>query len=127
MNINRKKHILIVEDDSSTKALYTSILSENYRLSSVSTVEDAKEIIENEPFDLVIVDIGLPRELNGIDLIVYIRQNNQPRRLSILTITAHASHQTRLDSIAAGSDEFLSKPVHPNDLIAAVEHQLEST
>ena len=126
MNINRKKHILIVEDDSSTKALYTSILSENYRLSSVSTVEDAKEIIENEPFDLVIVDIGLPRELNGIDLIVHIRQNDQDRRLSILTITAHASNQTRLDSISAGSDDFLSKPVHPNDLIAAVEQQLES-
>ena len=84
--------------------------------------------LANETFDVVLMDLQMP-VMDGIDATVAIRARERLSggRVRIVAMTAHATNSDRERCLAAGMDSYLSKPIDPQLLFAAVEQEQEST
>ena len=124
MASNRSK-VLIVEDDLSSQQYYEIILEDSYELEIVTTVEESKEALLASEFSVAIVDLSLPGNENGIDLIKYIREKYPDKPIPI-ALTAHALPQSRKEALDAGAAEFFTKPILNAVLIESIEKQIQS-
>ena len=115
-----KPKLLIVEDDISSQQYYTIILSDLYDLTIVATVEKARQALRETEFSLAIIDISLPGDEDGIDLIKFL-VNEHPQKLPAIAITAHAFPQNREEALTAGAVEFFTKPIMSRVLLDAVQ------
>ena len=120
-----KPKILIAEDDLSSQQYYSIILEDLYDLTIVSTVIDAKELLKKNDYQIAIIDISLPGEGNGIDLIQYVKARKKEYPICI-ALTAHAFPHTRISALEAGAAEFFTKPIMSEALIASIEGHLKS-
>ncbi|MBC8191302.1 MAG: response regulator [Candidatus Marinimicrobia bacterium] len=119
-----KPKLLVVEDDISSQQYYTVILSDLYDLTMVSTVERAKQALSETKFRLAIVDISLPGDENGIDLIKFLTLEHG-QTLPAIAISAHAFPQNRQDTFAAGAVEFYTKPILGGILIEIIKKYIQ--
>ncbi|MBT3630247.1 MAG: response regulator transcription factor [Candidatus Marinimicrobia bacterium] len=115
----RKPMVLIVEDDLSSQQYYEVIFEDEYEITMVSTVAEAKQALKENVFEVAIVDISLPGGKSGIDMIEYLCSNYHNKPVAIV-VTAHAFQENRDDVLEAGAAEFFSKPVLSENLLAAV-------
>jgi len=121
---NNKPKLLIVEDDTSSQTYYSVILKGQYDVCIVSTVEDAKTALEENDFSLAIIDISLPGEEDGIDLIKYlVREYSE--KLPSIAITAHAFQHNREEALEAGAVEFFTKPIMSGVVLDAVQKYVQ--
>ena len=115
----RKPMVLIVEDDLSSQQYYEVIFEDEYEITMVSTVAEAKQALKENVFEVAIVDISLPGGKSGIDMIEYLCSNYHNKPVAIV-VTAHAFQENRDDVLEAGAAEFFSNPVLSENLLAAV-------
>jgi len=106
----QKPVILIVEDDLSSQQYYEVVLEDEYNLDIVPMAKDARQALEAKMYGVIIIDISLPGEEDGIELIGHIR-NELGLNSPILVITAHAFPENRFEAMQAGASEFFSKPI----------------
>ncbi len=119
-NILKNKTILLVDDDMRNVFALSSLL-ENYDM-NVIVGKNGKEAIEKlkanaRVVDLVLMDIMMP-EMNGYDAMKIIRKEKRFEKLPIIALTAKAMKGDREKCIAAGANEYLSKPVEKEKLIS---------
>ncbi|BAJ01146.1 response regulator transcription factor [Shewanella violacea] len=108
--------ILLVEDDLELqKNLKQHLLDANFTLDVASDGEDGLFQGCEHNYDAGIIDVGLPK-LNGIELITRLRE--QEVDFPILILTARDSWQDKVAGLDAGADDYLTKPFHPQELIA---------
>ena len=91
-------------------SLQTLLAGEGYRLLAAASLVQALDMLEREHVDVVIGDISLS-DRDGIELCRQIRQQPDLEELPILLIAAAEDHQIRLQSLQAGADDFISKPL----------------
>ena len=115
-----KTKLLIVEDDISSQQYYDIILSDLYDLTIVATVVAAKQAIQKTKFSISIIDISLPGDENGIDLIKFL-VSEYGKKLPAIAISAHAFPQNRIETIEAGAVEFFTKPIMSGTLLDALQ------
>lgn len=120
-----KPKILIAEDDLSSQQYYTIILEDLYDLTIVSTVVDATKLLKQNDYQIAIIDISLPGEGNGIDLIQYVQAQKKQYPICI-ALTAHAFPHTRISALEAGAAEFFTKPIMSEALIDSIEGHLKN-
>ena len=114
--------ILVVEDDSTNRILATNILRRNgYAIAIAKDGLEAVEMCGLDSFDLILMDVQMPN-MNGLEATAAIRKMEEPkgRHTPILALTAHAMDGDRERSIAAGMDDYLSKPIHSKDLLSKI-------
>jgi len=111
--------VLIVEDDLSSQQYYTIIFSGHYEITMAADVAEAKEFLKNEEFQVAIVDISLPGDENGLDLIKYLCEEYPDKPVPI-ALTGHAFPKNREDALAAGAVEFFTKPIMSRLLLDTV-------
>ncbi len=119
-NILKDKTVLLVDDDMRNVFALSSLL-ESYDL-KVIVGKNGKEAIEKlranaRVVDLVLMDIMMP-EMNGYDAMKIIRKEKRFEKLPIIALTAKAMKGDREKCIAAGANEYLSKPVEREKLIS---------
>lgn len=109
--------ILVVEDDSTNAEMICILLrSWGHEVVLAENASAALNALEETAFDLLLVDIRMP-DMDGTDLTREIRgREREDVRLPIVALTANVADGTRADSLAAGMDEFLTKPVDPGAL-----------
>lgn len=125
-------NILLVEDDSSLG----ETLKERLERESVGksllvvhwcqTVGEAEAAIQNRPFDLLILDVGLP-DGNGMELAERVKSGKLAQRstgVPILFLTAMNTPEMRLKGYELGAIEFIPKPFHLRELLLRVHHVL---
>jgi DNA-binding response OmpR family regulator len=106
--------ILIVEDDPQiTKSLAINLKFSGYETCSASNLHDAWELLKNEHFDLMCLDIGLP-DGSGLDLCQKIR--NEGNDIPVLFISARTDEATVVKGINSGADDYLRKPFGMEEL-----------
>jgi DNA-binding response OmpR family regulator len=116
-----KKRILVVDDDVSILRVFKNILEkEGYIVDVAETGKDALEKIENKKFDVCLVDVRLP-DMDGTDLLLNIP--NDSRTIKII-ITGFSTDEVGKKAADYGADDFLVKPVKPQELIATVKERL---
>ena len=100
--------ILIVEDDPQiAKSLKINLKFSGYETYGASTIQEAWELLKNEHFDLMCLDIGLP-DGNGLDLCQKIR--NEGNDIPVLFLSARTDEATVVKGINCGADDYLRKP-----------------
>ena len=119
-NVLKDKTILLVDDDMRNVFALSSLL-ENYDM-KVIVGKNGKEAIEKlkanaEVIDLVLMDIMMP-EMNGYEAMKIIRKEKRFEKLPMIALTAKAMKGDREKCIAAGANEYLSKPVEKEKLIS---------
>jgi len=110
--------ILIVEDEANLRAqLETRLRRAGYAVDAAADGEDGFYLGRENPFDLAVVDLGLPR-LSGIEVIR--RWREAGRHFPILILTARGRWQDKVEGLNAGADDYLVKPFQAEELHARI-------
>ncbi|CAM3886587.1 response regulator transcription factor [Shewanella aquimarina] len=111
--------LLLVEDDLALQEnLRQHLLDANYTLDIASDGEEGLFQGQEYPYDAAIIDVGLPK-LDGIALIARLREEGID--YPILILTARDNWQDKVEGLDAGADDYLTKPFHPEELIARLK------
>ncbi len=114
-------HVLVAEDSPVSRKVAVAILERlGYRVDAVTNGVEVVQALEDLPYDLVLMDCEMP-EMDGLEATRRIRQRDPAKRTPIIALTAHAFPEDRERCLEAGMDDYLSKPVRPQDLATAVE------
>lgn len=112
-----QKKILIVEDDKEISGLVTSHLKqENFKVFTAFDGEEALQLFENKPIDLVLLDLMLPK-LNGMEFLKRIRETSF---VPVLIISAKESDVDKTLGLGFGADDYISKPFSVIELAARI-------
>jgi two-component system, NtrC family, response regulator HydG len=109
--------IMIVDDDVVTARFMTHVLGKRggFEVCHAPDPQSALAMARSQSWDLVITDVEMPG-MSGLELLRALREIS--RDLPVAVITGHASVDYAIQAIRSDADEFLEKPVHPDDLIA---------
>jgi DNA-binding response OmpR family regulator len=111
--------ILMVDDDPSLVKMITFLLKdEGYDVISASTGTEALQILQQQWVDMVILDIMLPRGMDGFEICRRVRETN---RVPIIMLSAKGSTEDRVRGLLDGADDYLPKPCEPAELLARVK------
>jgi len=118
--------ILVAEDNPTNQKLVVTLLEQQgHRVVLASDGRQALARAAEQVFDLILMDVQMP-ELSGLEAAAAIREREQGtgRRVPIVALTAHAMTGDRERCLAAGMDGYVSKPLRPDELFAAIEAAL---
>ncbi len=121
---NKKKHILIVDDDDRIRDLLKDYLSENnYIVSTSENAQEAKKKLEFLKFDILILDVMMPGQ-NGYDLTKEIKKKI---KVPIILLTAKGEVENRIKGLEIGADDYISKPFEPKELLLRIKNIIKFT
>ncbi len=120
--------LLLVEDDSDLRAYLTRLLTaDGWSVRAVPDAETAMEAMDlpDRPVDLVITDVMLPGR-SGLYLVEQLRHSSRNDRLPIIVLTARHGTSATSEGLAAGADDYITKPFSSQELLARVRanHEL---
>ncbi|MEZ5774906.1 MAG: phosphate regulon transcriptional regulator PhoB [Hyphomicrobiaceae bacterium] len=112
--------VLVVEDEEPIAMLLRyNLESEGFRVSVATTAEEAAHVIADDPPDLIVLDWMLP-ETSGFELLRQLRSGRAGSAIPILMLTARAEEGDRVRGLAAGADDYVTKPFSLPELIARI-------
>jgi two-component system phosphate regulon response regulator PhoB len=119
-----KEKILVVDDEKDILELIDYNLSKNgYRVKTVTTGEDALELIRENEYDLIILDLMLPG-VDGFDLCKMIKADKAKSSIPIVMVTAKSEEADKVAGLEIGADHYVTKPFSPRELLAIVKATL---
>ena len=114
--------ILVVEDDPDLKRQLVEALSvAGYAVDAAGDGEEGYFLGDTEPYDLVILDLGLPK-MDGISVLEQWRRSE--RKFPVIILTARDRWSDKVAGMDAGADDYLAKPFHMEELLARVRAQV---
>lgn len=114
----KKIKIIIVEDDPDIQFMYQEILSDNFSIKIIDNPEKAYNILDKEFYDLMILDIILPKE-TGDSFLVNLRQDNKLENLKVIVVSVLGDIGEKLKDID-NRIEYLHKPFDKESLIKLI-------
>ena len=124
MNTSQSPRILAVEDNPETQLLLEHLLKGSYDVDMVPGIEGALDAVENNAYDILLLDINLNEDETGTDLLRLIREREGMDAVPAVALTAYAMPGDREDFLNKGFDEYVSKPFTRDDLTDAIENTL---
>src|SRR5262245_66305791 len=114
--------VLVVEDDSDLNRQLVSALSDaGYAVAAAFAGADAFFLGATEPYDVVILDIGLPK-MDGIRVLEQWRRAE--RNMPVIILTARDRWSDKVTGMDAGADDYVAKPFHMQELLARIRAQV---
>ena len=111
--------LLLVEDDELLRnSLHESLSQAGFAVDATGSVLTADQLAQQEDYRLIVLDIGLP-DGDGLQLLARWRDAGQD--LPILLLTARDRWQDKVNGLKAGADDYLTKPFHPEELLARLQ------
>lgn len=119
--------IAVIEDNPDNRMLVQAILEDRYDIAEYASGVDAIERLPGDPPDLVLLDISLP-QMDGTEVLSWIRRQPELQGLPVIALTAHAMAGDREKYLAAGFDDYVTKPILDEDvLLEAIQRCLDRT
>ena len=116
--------ILIVDDEDATRALCRDIAAEmGLEVHTASTTNEALELLEQSPVDIVVTDLKVP-QLGGLELLKRI-STSQPST-SVMVLTQYGTIETAVTATRLGARDYVTKPFHVEELRAKIERLIQS-
>ncbi|MDP2158533.1 MAG: response regulator [Nitrospirota bacterium] len=119
------KTILIVEDSATTRALIRAVIDE---LGEYETVEagsgfEALKMLPQQEYDLIVTDINMP-DINGLELINFVRNNPRYNHLPIIIVSTERSEEDKKRGMALGATAYVTKPFKSSELQEVIKKTL---
>ena len=115
------ERVLIVDDDPDIQKLVSYNLHQaGFRVSTAATGLAALESVQEQPPDLIILDIMLP-DRDGLEVCRKLRQLDKSRRIPIIMLTARTQEVDRVVGFELGADDYVMKPFSPRELVLRVK------
>ncbi len=117
----QEKHILVVDDDTRLRELLQRFLRENgYMVSAAKDADDARELLKHYRFDLLIVDVMMPRE-SGFEFLAKLRKESL---VPVIMLTAMGGVEDRIVGLENGADDYIAKPFDTKELLLRIANIL---
>ena len=123
---NRKARVLVVEDNPVNQRVALGLVEkQGCSAQAVGNGREALAILAEEHFDLMLMDVQMP-EMDGIEATIAIRQRERETsaHVPIIAMTAHSLESDRTRCLAAGMDDYLTKPIDSHELATALDRVL---
>ena len=121
--MDKKKSILIVDDDKAVLGVIKDILElQGYRVDTAETGQEALEKTKTRYYNLALLDIKLP-DMEGTQLLTKMHRDI-PKMMKIM-ITGYASLENAVESLNLGADAYLMKPIEAEKMLKVVEDKLK--
>ena len=123
--------ILDIDDDVDVLVARKMVLEHNdYDVVQATSIDVAKEILENEKIDLIILDVMMQKDSDGFNFAQYVKMNEKLKQIPILMVTAVSQRtpfkfNVETDGAFLPVEKFLDKPVDPDLLIATIRGLLK--
>ena len=115
-----KPIVLVVEDDPNSQKLMEFYLKKGYKTCFAVSVSEAKQQLKKHPVNLILLDLSLIGDEDGLDLTRYLRKTKKWRDIPIIASTAHAFTTDRDNCLAAGCNDYLTKPIKREELLEKI-------
>jgi two-component system, NtrC family, response regulator PilR len=120
--IASKPRILVLDDEPDLRTLYElALLGQGYEVDLAADLNEARQLLKHERFDVLITDMRLPDGL-GLELVQQIASERRPERCVV--ITAYGSAENAVSALKAGAFDYLTKPVDVQRLRQVVKEAL---
>jgi len=117
-------HIVIVEDEDILRQFLTyHVEHTGYRATPVATGTEMMAVVEREPVDLILMDLGLP---DG-DGLSWAQKLKESGNIPIVVLTGRTGDDDRIMALGLGADDYLTKPCDPRELLLRIRNILERT
>jgi len=114
--------VLVIEDDPDlNRQLSTALVDAGYAVDCAHDGEEGYFLGDTEPYDIVILDIGLPKK-DGISVLEQWRRAE--RNMPVILLTARDRWSDKVQGMDAGADDYVAKPFHMEELLARVRAQV---
>jgi CheY-like chemotaxis protein len=123
-----KLRILLAEDNIVNQKIIRTLLERAGHMVEVApNGRDALTAHQQREFDVVLMDIQMP-EMDGFEAVAHIRENENgsDRHTPVIALTAHAMAEDRDRCLAAGMDDYVSKPIQRQQLFEAIQRQVQA-
>ena len=123
------KKVLIAEDSSVIQNLTKKILQiQNFKISSVKNGKQVLSKLENEDFDIILMDINMP-SMDGMECAKIIRASDKPKiaNIPIIAISGNAKNYSMEDFKAVGINDYIQKPLDFDLLVDLVKQYIEES
>ena len=115
-------HILVIDDDARLRDLLSRFLQESgFLVSGAESAAQARSILKNMQFDLLVIDVMMPGE-TGLELLADIRKDSS---IPALFLTAMNETEDRIGGLEVGADDYIAKPFEPRELILRIQRILD--
>ena len=116
-----KKNILVVDDEKEIAELIEiHLMSQDYNVTKAKNGVEALKMLDENHFDLVLLDVMMPK-MDGKETLKKIREKNN---VPVIMVTAKTSEKDKVEGLTLGADDYVTKPIKPLELIARVKAQL---
>jgi len=117
-----KSRILVVDDEDALRMVLSSELSSSgYDVATASDGDEAITVIQNKKFDLVLLDIKMPK-VDGFEVLKFVKKNYPA--MKVIMLTGFADLKNAIESKKHGAEDFVSKPYDLVDLLTTIERVL---
>lgn len=117
-------HLLIVDDDKINLTAARNALSGTYKVTAVTSGEQALRFLQNNICDLILLDINMP-DMDGFEVMAKIRENDVLADIPIIFLTADSDPQVESRCLKEGAMDFITKPFVQNVMLSRISHALE--
>jgi len=116
MNNAQKTRILVVDDDAKVRKLMRRILTaENHDIEEAEDGSQAYTLANSYQPDVILLDVMMPK-MHGFQAATKLKDNERTREIPIIMVTALDDRQSRVRALSIGVEEFITKPIEPNEL-----------
>ncbi len=123
MNNTDLPMVLLVDDERFNLALLERLLHNRYRTTSVSSGQDALDLLAQDSFDLVLLDVMMP-QMDGLETLRRIRSNPETADIPVVLISALSEAQDISRGLQAGASDYITKPIDTDVTRARIQTQV---
>ncbi len=119
-------HILVVDDETEIRSSLEEILrEEGYGVATAATAGEALVLLQDAPYDVVLLDIWLP-DRDGLDVLADLHQMPADSRPEVVIISGHGTIETAVKATKLGAYDFLEKPLSLDRTLIVLKNAVEA-
>ncbi len=122
--LEKRKVILIVEDEREIQLFLNELLKEKYKISIANNGFEAIEKMKNDLPDIIITDVMMP-VMDGIEFCKKVKNDNKTCHIPVIMLTAKGTIAHRIEGLESGANSYIPKPFHPDHILVRVQKLLE--
>lgn len=122
----KQHHVLLVEDNRELNSFIQSSLSEVVKVTCAYDGRSGFEMAKTTVPDLIVSDVMMPK-MNGIELCNQLKHDALTQHIPIILLTAKADYESKIEGLASGADDYISKPFDMHELKLKIRNHIETS